>query len=125
MCAHSIPEPSSFHSPPTPDNGPEITKAIKSVLKDDYNYDSTVSCFGHQVKLFIPTVDHLFQPTFYALYRSFTQCLFIEEDDNIVFYKNKHGLAAREIQQSALKEIKENGWNAEEQDRIDAEVTTD
>lgn len=24
------------------DNGPEITKAIKGVLKDDYNYDSTV-----------------------------------------------------------------------------------
>jgi hypothetical protein len=25
------------------DNGPQITKAIKTVLKDDYNYDSTVS----------------------------------------------------------------------------------
>ena len=25
------------------DNVPEITKAIKSVLKDDYNYNSTVS----------------------------------------------------------------------------------
>jgi hypothetical protein len=24
------------------DNGPKITKAIKGVLKDDYNYDSTV-----------------------------------------------------------------------------------
>jgi len=35
------------------DNGPEITKALKRVLKDDYNYDST--------------------PTFYALYRSFTE----------------------------------------------------
>ena len=26
----------------TLDNQPEVTKAIKTVLKDDYNYDSTV-----------------------------------------------------------------------------------
>ncbi|KAL1696384.1 fatty acid desaturase-domain-containing protein [Schizophyllum commune] len=57
-------------------NGPEITKAIKSVLKDDYNYDST--------------------PSFYALYRSFTQCQFIENEGSIVFYKNRQGKAVRE-----------------------------
>ncbi|KIJ96322.1 hypothetical protein K443DRAFT_45311, partial [Laccaria amethystina LaAM-08-1] len=56
------------------DNGPKITKAIKGVLKDDYNYDST-------------------------LYRSFTQCLFIEDEGDIVFYKNKHGIAARRLQE--------------------------
>ncbi|KAF8067655.1 fatty acid desaturase-domain-containing protein [Lyophyllum atratum] len=77
-------------------NGPQITKAIKTVLKDDYNYDST--------------------PTFYALYRSFTQCLFIEEDGGIVFYKNKDGVAAREIEQTAVKEIQESGWNPDAQD---------
>ncbi|KAF9003416.1 fatty acid desaturase-domain-containing protein [Cyathus striatus] len=58
-------------------NGPEITKAIKSVLKDNYNYDST--------------------PSFYALYRSFTECLFVEEEGDIIFYKNKHGKAARVV----------------------------
>ncbi|KAF8220067.1 hypothetical protein L208DRAFT_1455665 [Tricholoma matsutake] len=79
-------------------NGPQITKAIKAVLKDSYNYDST--------------------PTFYALYRSFTECLFIEEEGDIVFYKNKDGVAVREVQQSALKEIQAN-WNPVEQDRLE------
>ena len=41
----------------------------------------------------------LFQPAFYALYRSFTQCLFIEDEGDIVFYKNKHGIAARRVQE--------------------------
>ncbi|KAL1748785.1 fatty acid desaturase-domain-containing protein [Schizophyllum fasciatum] len=58
-------------------NGPEITKAVKSVLKDDYNYDST--------------------PSFYALYRSFTQCQFVENEGGIVFYKNRAGEARREV----------------------------
>lgn len=30
------------------DNGPQITKAIRSVLKDDYNYDSTVCNFSSE-----------------------------------------------------------------------------
>ncbi|TRM69881.1 fatty acid desaturase-domain-containing protein [Schizophyllum amplum] len=58
-------------------NGPEITKAVKSILKDDYNYDST--------------------PSFYALYRSFTQCQFVEDEGGIVFYKDREGKAAREV----------------------------
>ncbi|KAG5635516.1 hypothetical protein H0H81_010979 [Sphagnurus paluster] len=77
-------------------NGPEITKAIKPVLKDSYNYDST--------------------PSFYALWRSFTQCLFIEEEGGIVFYKNKHGVAAREVQKDAIKEIQQSGWSSDAQD---------
>jgi omega-6 fatty acid desaturase (delta-12 desaturase) len=80
-------------------NGPEITKAVKSVLKENYNYDST--------------------PTFYALYRSFTQCLFIEDEGEIIFYKDKHGVAQREVAQSVLEEIKAKGWNAAEQDKLD------
>jgi len=80
-------------------NGPQITQAIRSVLKDDYNYDST--------------------PTFYALWRSFTQCLFIEEEGGIVFYKNKHGEVAREVQENVVKEIKASGWDPKEQDRLD------
>ncbi|GLB39262.1 putative fatty acid desaturase [Lyophyllum shimeji] len=77
-------------------NGPQITKAIKTVLKDDYNYDST--------------------PSFYALYRSFTNCQFIEEEGDIIFYKNKYGMAAREVEQSAVQEIQKRGWNPDAQD---------
>ncbi|PPQ67237.1 hypothetical protein CVT24_011556 [Panaeolus cyanescens] len=58
-------------------NGPKITEALKTVLKDDYNYDST--------------------PTLYAFYRSFTQCIFVEDEGDIVFYKNKTGVAARRV----------------------------
>ncbi|KAG6879844.1 hypothetical protein C0992_010802 [Termitomyces sp. T32_za158] len=77
-------------------NGPQITKAIKAVLKDDYNYDST--------------------PTWYALYRSFSQCLFVEEEGDIIFYKNRQGAAAREVAQGVVKRIKEDGWNGNVQD---------
>ncbi|TFK22250.1 delta-12 fatty acid desaturase [Coprinopsis marcescibilis] len=56
-------------------NQPQVTEAIKKVLKDDYNYDST--------------------NTFRALYRTFTQCCFIEDDGDIVFYKNKEGKSLR------------------------------
>ncbi|TFK67567.1 hypothetical protein BDN72DRAFT_879552 [Pluteus cervinus] len=80
-------------------NGPEITKAIKPVLKDAYNYDST--------------------PTFYALYRSFTQCLFVEEEGDIIFYKNKHGVAAREVAKSAVAAIRNDGWDPTTQDQIE------
>jgi len=54
--------------------------------------------------LLVFTTDLSLQPTFYALYRSFTQCLFIEEEEDIAFYKNKDGVAVREVQRSALKE---------------------
>ncbi|KAF9444644.1 hypothetical protein P691DRAFT_326692 [Macrolepiota fuliginosa MF-IS2] len=66
-------------------NGPQITKAIKSVLVDDYNYDPT--------------------PSFYALWRSFTQCLFVEDDGDIIFYKDKNGNAARQVAEDALLEV--------------------
>ena len=56
-------------------NQPQVTEAIKKVLKEDYNYDST--------------------NTFRALYRTFTQCCFIEDDGEIVFYKNRDGKAQR------------------------------
>ncbi|KAJ7126935.1 delta-12 fatty acid desaturase protein [Mycena epipterygia] len=56
-------------------NQPKVTEYIKPVLKNHYNYDST--------------------NTFRALYRTFTECLFIEDEGDIVFYKNKHGKAVR------------------------------
>ncbi|KAI0322958.1 delta-12 fatty acid desaturase protein [Amylostereum chailletii] len=66
-------------------NGPKITKHIREVLKKDYNYDST--------------------HTLYALWRSFTQCLFIEEGGGIVFYKNKEGKPARRLAPDALGQL--------------------
>ncbi|KAJ7606173.1 delta-12 fatty acid desaturase [Mycena polygramma] len=56
-------------------NQPAVTERLKDVLGEHYNYDST--------------------NTFYALYRSFTQCCFVEDDGDIVFYKNKEEQAAR------------------------------
>ncbi|KAJ7180619.1 delta-12 fatty acid desaturase [Mycena filopes] len=64
-------------------NQPMVTEHIKKVLKDNYNYDSTNS--------------------FRALYRTFTQCCFIEDSGDIVFYKNKHGKAARVLAADALE----------------------
>ncbi|KAA1474447.1 hypothetical protein DENSPDRAFT_781704 [Dentipellis sp. KUC8613] len=58
-------------------NQPQVTECIKRVLKDDYNYDST--------------------NTFRALYRSFTECCFIEDEGDIVFYKNKDGVTQRRL----------------------------
>ncbi|KAJ3553381.1 hypothetical protein NM688_g3643 [Phlebia brevispora] len=67
-------------------NQPQVTEAIKTVLGDEYNYDSTNS--------------------FFALYRSFTECVFVEEEDDIVFYKNGQGVAAREVAEGVLVKSK-------------------
>ncbi|KAK7683611.1 hypothetical protein QCA50_013449 [Cerrena zonata] len=56
-------------------NQPQVTEILKDLLKEDYNYDSTNS--------------------FRALYRSFTQCCFIEDEGDIVFYKNRDGITQR------------------------------
>ncbi|KAJ7504425.1 delta-12 fatty acid desaturase [Mycena galericulata] len=63
-------------------NQPMVTEHIKNVLKENYNYDSTNS--------------------FRALYRTFTQCSFIEDDGDIVFYKNKDGQTVRVLADDAL-----------------------
>ncbi|KAI8972410.1 fatty acid desaturase-domain-containing protein [Trametes punicea] len=56
-------------------NLPKVTEAIKPVLGEHYCYDST--------------------PTLYALWRSFTQCMFIESEGDVVFFKNQRGEAVR------------------------------
>ncbi|KAJ7194928.1 delta-12 fatty acid desaturase protein [Mycena pura] len=58
-------------------NQPAVTEKIKGVLAEHYNYDSTNS--------------------FYALYRSFTQCVFIDDEGEVVMYRNGEGKTAREI----------------------------
>ncbi|KAI0027699.1 delta-12 fatty acid desaturase protein [Vararia minispora EC-137] len=67
-------------------NGPKITKRIRAVLGEHYNYDST--------------------NTFYALWRSFTQCIFVEEEGGIVFYKNKYGEQARKLADGAFGRLR-------------------
>ncbi|TFK31519.1 fatty acid desaturase-domain-containing protein [Crucibulum laeve] len=54
-------------------NLPEVTEAIKPVLGECYNYDST--------------------PVLYALWRSFTQCTFVEDEGGVLFFKNQYGEA--------------------------------
>ncbi|KAJ7904203.1 fatty acid desaturase-domain-containing protein [Mycena leptocephala] len=52
-------------------NLPEVTEAIKPVLGEHYNYDNT--------------------PALVALWRSFTQCTFVEDEGDVVFFKNRAG----------------------------------
>ncbi|PPQ70653.1 hypothetical protein CVT26_010075 [Gymnopilus dilepis] len=59
-------------------NLPEVTKAIIPVLGDYYNYDST--------------------PAIYALWRSFTQCTFVESEGAVLFFRNQYGEALIEPQ---------------------------
>lgn len=58
------------------------------------------------------------QNTFYALYRSFTECCFIEDEGSIVFYKNRHGEAVRQLGEEAIAAIKKEGWSQERQDKL-------
>jgi hypothetical protein len=103
----------------TTDNGPKITEHVKAVMKDDYNYDSTVS-FPFRTST---VIQYAKQNTFYALYRSFTECIFVEEEGNVIFYKNKSGKATREVEESALKEIKMAGWDPAKQDELNETKT--
>lgn len=52
-------------------------EAIRPLLGDAYNYDST--------------------PILRALWRSFTQCLFVEEEGGVLFYRNSAGVAKRQV----------------------------
>ncbi|KAJ6562236.1 fatty acid desaturase-domain-containing protein [Mycena capillaripes] len=56
---------------------PEVTAAIKPVLGEHYNYDDT--------------------PALVALWRAFTQCTFVEDQGDVVFFKNQAGKAAAEV----------------------------
>ncbi|KAJ7627969.1 fatty acid desaturase-domain-containing protein [Mycena polygramma] len=57
-------------------NLPEVTQAIKPVLGEHYNYDET--------------------PAVVALWRSFTQCTFVEDEGDVIFFKNRVGKAVAE-----------------------------
>jgi omega-6 fatty acid desaturase (delta-12 desaturase) len=66
-------------------NQPKVTEALKKLFGDEYNYDST--------------------PVFRALYRSFTQCCFIEDEGDVIFYKNARGEQQRFLDAKAAKEL--------------------
>ena len=74
-------------------NQPYVTEHIKRVLKDEYNYDPGSS--------------------FYALYRSFTECSFIEDEGTIVFYKNREGKQQRFLKPEVEEVLKTKGTTLE------------
>ena len=45
------------------------------------------------------------QPMFRALYRAFTQCCFIEDEGDVVFYKNQFGKQQRMLSEKAAQEL--------------------
>ncbi|KAK0220561.1 fatty acid conjugase [Armillaria fumosa] len=76
-------------------NQPEVTKIIRPLLGNAYNYDTT--------------------NTFRALYRTFTQCCFIEDDGDIVFYKNRDGNSARILAGKSRTRVDMRRLNGEEE----------
>ena len=55
------------------------------------------------------------QNTFYALYRSFTQCVYVDDDEPVVFYRNRRGEAVRDVARDELACL-DARWDADEQD---------
>ena len=53
------------------------------------------------IRVDTPVFDTDYQPGFYALWRSFSQCMFVEDEGDVVFYKNKQGKAVRKVATSA------------------------
>ncbi|KAJ7757656.1 delta-12 fatty acid desaturase [Mycena metata] len=66
-------------------NQPLVTEHLKTVLGEHYNYDPT--------------------PCFRALYRSFTECAFVEDEGDIIFYKNRKGEAVRFLQPDVEEQL--------------------
>jgi len=58
-------------------NLPKVTNAIKPVLGEHHNYDPGYS--------------------YYALWRSFSQCMFVEDKGEIIFWKNRDGEILRDV----------------------------
>lgn len=79
-----------------------MTELIKGVLKDDYNYDSTV-CHSLVCLHRYFHKPAILQNSFRALYRTFSQCCFVEDDGDIVFYKNKDGKSVRVLECDVVK----------------------
>ncbi len=49
----------------------------------------------------------------------------MEDEGSIVFYKNKYGLAQREIADDAVVKIKKEGWSQEDQDKLQEGAISD
>ncbi|KAF7308510.1 Delta-12 fatty acid desaturase protein [Mycena chlorophos] len=63
-------------------NQPKVTEYLKKVLPDHYNYDST--------------------NMYRAFWRNFTECCFIEDEGDILFFKNKNGEQQRFFAEDAF-----------------------
>ncbi|KAI0311930.1 fatty acid desaturase-domain-containing protein [Amylostereum chailletii] len=58
-------------------NQPEVTQILRAILGDHYNYDSS--------------------NTFWAFYRNFKGCCFVEDHGGVLFYKGRNGRAERAL----------------------------
>ncbi|KAK7685070.1 hypothetical protein QCA50_011907 [Cerrena zonata] len=61
-------------------NLPQAHEAVRPLLGDMYNYDSSW--------------------ILWALWRTFNECVFVEDEGEVVFYKDKHGIPRRKVKSS-------------------------
>jgi hypothetical protein len=81
-----------------------VTLALKNLLGSDYMYDSTVTLvFAFKDKTC--TDASYLQPVYRAVYRAFTQCYFVEDDDEVVFYKDQKGRQGRQLARESVPDI--------------------
>jgi hypothetical protein len=86
------------------DNQPQVTLALKTLLGPDYMYDSTVTLVLASKDKTCTDASHV-QPVYRAVYRAFTQCYFVEDDDEVVFYKDKNGRQGRQLARDSVLNI--------------------
>ncbi|KAF8324729.1 fatty acid conjugase, partial [Cantharellus anzutake] len=86
---------------------PYVTQAIKKVLGDDYCYDGT--------------------NTYRSIWRNFTQCQFVEDEGDVVFYRDRKGVPTRVMEGSVGNGVDEhegrrngiNGTKVEDKGPVD------
>ena len=89
------------------DNLPEATKAIRPVLGEHYVHDSTVRLILLRALSAADAETRPTQPALYALYRSFTRCVYVEPVDaalthegadrpegDVLFFRDRSGTPA-------------------------------
>lgn len=80
------------------DQAPQVTKIIRELLGDDYCYDET--------------------GTFRSIYRNFRECTFIEDDGDILFYRNRKGIPTRQMDGSVSPPLNDGKGSPEKEDII-------
>ena len=59
------------------------------------------------------------------VYRVFRECKFVEDEGDIVFYKNKQGVQQRFLAEDTVAKIQQSGWSQEQQDALPEGVSSD